>query len=417
MKVKNIFNFTTLFICIICFALIMILEVSYSKYDPGNQGQILVSSEATSDVTDKTKADAASEPAIPDYETDITYNKPTGQALCDTKTVVGRTEAGTQVIVSCKDKRYCGIPDENGNYAVSIDEKIRKKEKITVQTLKDNKVSDVKKVKIINKKLNGMFCKSYTLIDLHSGDVICSYRPGKKIFPASTTKIMTGILALENINDLNTQLTASKKAIYGIGWGGSSVHSYIGEKMVLKDWLRATMLSSANEGAIVLAEGVSGSVKKFAKLMNKKAIEIGCKNTHFVNANGLPDDKHYTTASDLAKIARYAMDLSPESEQFRSVVGMKKYVLPKTNKHSEKRKMKSTNKLMKMHSDCYEKVIGVKTGHTTSAGYVFVGCARDDNGRELLSVVAGAGTAYGTYGVFEESKRLLDFGYEICQAA
>ena len=144
------------------------------------------------------------------------------------------------------------------------------------------------------------------LIEVNSGNILYSKNSNKKMYPASTTKIMTAILALENCN-LNEIATVSKNAINLVPSGYTTAQLVAGEKMSIQDLLYGLMLNSANEAANVIAEHVSGSVEEFSKLMNSKAEELGCTNTHFVNANGMHNENHYTTAEDLAKITAYCM--------------------------------------------------------------------------------------------------------------
>lgn len=410
MKLKNLFNFITLFICMTTFTAVMMIHSQNKNIIIGYAQKVNAEVESTQSPI----VDAIVTPFIY-QDIDKTYKKPTGHALQGKKLVMGRAEKGQQVLVTYKNKKTIGQVDNNGNYSIVLDKKIKKNGIITVQLLKNGKLSKEKKVKIVNKQAPVMYCKAYTLIDLSSGEVISYSKRRKKIYPASTTKMMTGILALEHFDDTSKMLKASKNAIYGIGAGGSNVGSMIGEKMSINNWLHALMISSANEAANVLAEGVSGSRKKFAKLMNIKAAQIGAYNTNFVNPSGLPHKKHYTTVEDLSIIGRYAMQISDKHKEFRKIVAKKNYVLPTTNKHGYKRKYRSTNKLHDVPSNVYSKIIGVKTGYTSISSHNFVGCAEDKYGRNMLCVIAGVYPTYGEQGIFTQCKRMLEYGFNISQ--
>ena len=153
------------------------------------------------------------------------------------------------------------------------------------------------------------------LMEASTGKVVYEKNGYEKKYPASTTKIMTAILAIEHCN-LNETATASEFAINSVPSGYSTANIQIGETLSVKDLLYALMLQSANESAVILAEHVSGSQEAFANLMNEKAKELGCKNTHFINPNGIHNENHYTTAYDLALITQYAM----KNQTFREIV-------------------------------------------------------------------------------------------------
>ena len=228
------------------------------------------------------------------------------------------------------------------------------------------------------------------------------------MYPASTTKIMTAILALEKCQ-LYDETTVSQKAVSSVPSGYTNARLVPGEKMTIENLLYGLMLNSANEAANVIAEHISGSIEEFAILMNQKAEELGCKNTHFLNANGMHNENHYTTAEDLAIIAKYCM----ENETFRTIVSTLKYPLPRTDKFKEERIMVNTNALIDPKSKYYyEYAIGVKTGFTTQAGNCLVSCAKKD-GIELICVTLKAGsTTTSTSYRFEDNKKLLEYGFE-----
>lgn len=241
------------------------------------------------------------------------------------------------------------------------------------------------------------------------GNVLYSKNSSKIMYPASTTKIMTAILAIENC-DLTEKATVSQNAVSLVPSGYTNAKLVPGEKLSVEDLLYALMLNSANEAANVLAEHVSGSIDKFVVLMNEKAKELGCKSTNFLNANGMHNENHYTTAEDLAIIANYCM----ENETFKKIVSTYTYELPTTELYTNNdRIMTNTNALINPKSQYYyEYAIGVKTGFTTQAGNCLVSCAEKD-GIQLICVTlkAGSTTNNSSYR-FADSKTLLEYGFE-----
>ena len=147
--------------------------------------------------------------------------------------------------------------------------------------------------------------QSAVLMDLNTEAVLYSKNANTQLYPASITKLLTCLLGCENL-DVNAQLTLSQQAAYGIEAGSSTIYGDAGEVFTVEQCLMALMLESDNEMALGIGEEVSGSVKKFVELMNTRAQQLGCKNTHFNNPNGLPDETHVTTAGDMAKIAKAA---------------------------------------------------------------------------------------------------------------
>lgn len=247
---------------------------------------------------------------------------------------------------------------------------------------------------------------AYILIDLKSGEVLCEKDSHKTLYPASTTKIMTAILALE-IGDLSQEMTASQSAIDDIGVNGSNIGIIPGEIISLDNLLQALLISSANETANIIAEHLYESREEFISLMNQRAKELGATNTHFVNTCGIHDPMHYTTASDLAKIAKHAMTIP----KFREIVSTPSFEMPVTNKHSEWPVLTSTNKLMITDKNDLYKINGIKTGFTGPAGYNLISSATDNSGMELISVVMSVKNENAPENVRSYSKELLDYGF------
>ena len=237
------------------------------------------------------------------------------------------------------------------------------------------------------------------IMESSTGKVIYEKNGYEKKYPASTTKILTAILAIEHCN-LNETATASEFAINSIPSGYSTANIQIGETLSVKDLLYALMLQSANESAVILAEHISGSQEAFADLMNAKAKEIGCENSHFVNPNGIHNENHYTTAHDLALIANYSM----QNETFRDIVKTTSFTLPATSAYpSESRTYTNTNNLIiydnrnRPDNYYYEYATGIKTGYTSAAKNCLVSSATK-NGIQYISVVLGSSITYGNSG-------------------
>lgn len=240
------------------------------------------------------------------------------------------------------------------------------------------------------------------LIDAKTGKVLYEKNADEKRYPASTTKIMTGLLAVE-YGKMDEVVTIGQNPPL-IERGSSQIYLIPGEQLTMEQLLYALMLESANDAAVAIAEHISGSVEEFAKLMNKRAKELGATNTNFVNPNGLHDDEHYTTARDLAMIARYAMTL----EKFRSVVGEVKYTIPATNKQEERNYITNSNKLIWKTYDKfrYEYATGIKTGYTVKSKQCLVGGAKKGD-MELISVVMGA----EGQNVYTDTIALFEYGF------
>ena len=218
--------------------------------------------------------------------------------------------------------------------------------------------------------------QSAVVIDANSGRVLFSCNAHRKMGMASTTKIITAITALEN-SDINSVATVSPNA-YGVE--GSSMYLVLGEKLTLEELLWGLMLVSGNDAATAVAEHVSGSVEKFAELMNSTAQKIGATHSNFTNPHGLSDDNHYTTAQDLAKITAYAL----KNPKFREIVSTRTKSIPWKD-HDYNRHLVNHNKFLTMYDGC----IGVKTGFTKATGRCLVTAVEKD-GMCLVCVTLNA---------------------------
>ena len=247
--------------------------------------------------------------------------------------------------------------------------------------------------------------KASLIIEENSGKVIHEENSNIQNYPASVTKILTAILTLENC-ELTETVTVSKTAISNIPSGYVIAPLFVGEQMSVEDLLYALMLKSANDAAYVLAEHVGGTVEGFSEMMNKKAEEIGCKNTHFVNPNGIHNSNHYTTAYDMYLISRYAM----KNEEFVKIVSTYQHALSATNKYSKNdRIMKNTNAFVNPSSRYYdENVKGIKTGTTLQAGNCLI-TSTSKNGFDVITVILGAKTSESK---FSETKKMMNYAFD-----
>lgn len=243
--------------------------------------------------------------------------------------------------------------------------------------------------------------ESAILVDMFTGAVLYSKNADKIQYPASITKIMTGLLGCESLNP-SDKFNMTQSAAYGITeTNSSSIYADTDEEFTIEQALMSVMLQSANEMTLAVAELTSGSTKKFVEKMNLKARQLGCTNTHFNNPNGLPDETHYTTASDMAKIARAAW-FNPTFRQYAST---QYYEIPPTNKFAETRYLLNHHKMMTGQTYAYDGVLGGKTGYTQAAGNTLVTYAKNDN-TYLVAVVLQS-----VNGAYSDTKALLDYGF------
>jgi len=232
---------------------------------------------------------------------------------------------------------------------------------------------------------------AYAVLEAGSNRVLYQRNMNEKLPMASTTKVMSAIIALEkgNLNDV----IEIKKEWTGIE--GSSIYLKEGEKLTLEDLLHGMMLVSGNDAAVSVANHIGGSIDGFAKMMNKKAKELGMKNTNFVNPHGLPDDNHYTTAYDFALLASYAM----KNENFVKIINDKKWSMSYEGRENE-RVIYNRNKLL----ISYEGSNGIKTGFTKKARKCYAFAAKR-NDMQVVGVLLHSENHYG------ESKILLDMSF------
>ncbi len=255
----------------------------------------------------------------------------------------------------------------------------------------------------------GVDADSAILMDLSSGLILYEKNSHREQYPASITKIMTTLLALENCS-LGEIVTFSHDAVFGIEQGSSHIGIDVGEKLTMEQCLYAIMLASANEVSSGVAEHVGSTISDFADMMNQRAKELGCLNTHFVNANGLHSDEHYTSAYDMALISRQAMKIPA----FRKITSTKRFTIPPTNKHNVDNVFPNHHQMLNGYNHPkyeYEYCIGGKTGYTTKAGNTLVTFAEKD-GIQLVCVVMRANGPASPRNEYTDTTSLFDFAFE-----
>ncbi len=244
--------------------------------------------------------------------------------------------------------------------------------------------------------------QSAVLIEAESGEVVCEKNAHARLPMASTTKIMTALVALE-LAAPDTVIAVDGRAV---GTEGSSIYLCEGEMLTLEELLYALMLESANDAAVAIAIGLCGSTEAFADAMNAKATDLGLSNTHFANPHGLDAEAHYTTAYELALIAKKAL----ENPLFKTIVSTRKITIPHQNTDGV-RLLVNHNKMLRQYDGC----IGVKTGYTQKSGRCLVSAAERD-GVTVIAVTLHSPDDW------KDHTKLLDYGFanyrrvELCPA-
>lgn len=258
------------------------------------------------------------------------------------------------------------------------------------------------------------YSPSCILMEASTGKILYEKNSKEVRFPASTTKIMTAILAVEHC-ELTDIATVSHNAIFSVPVSYAHASLKEGEQLTVEQLLNVLLIPSANDAANVLAEHISGSVEEFAKLMNEKAKEIGCLNTHFVNPNGIHDDNHITTAYDLALMGQYAM----KNSTLRNLAKKTRYTLPTTNKYDkEDRIFNTTNDLLRENNSSatdnyyYPNAIGIKTGYTSEAGSCIIAGAQKDNMEVIVVILGGQSTEDGLSQRYLDCINLFNYAFD-----
>lgn len=264
-------------------------------------------------------------------------------------------------------------------------------------------------------KVPNVISDAAIIMDAKTGEVLYQKNYDKKEYPASITKCVTSLVAVEN-NNPDDVITYSENAIFDVEEGSSGVAIDVGEKLTVDQSLYGAMLESANECCNGLAEQTAGNTPAFADMMNQKAKEVGCVNTHFANANGLYNKDHYTCVYDMALLVREAM----KNENWRKYNSTKVFEMPKTNKQKEKRYWRNHHKLVNgdvpYDSSLYT-VIGGKTGYTVKCKSTLVTYAKSTTSdMELICVVMRNDDYYYVNGhsvscVYKDTLNLFDYGF------
>ena len=251
-----------------------------------------------------------------------------------------------------------------------------------------------------------LWAASAVLMTQDKGEVIFEKDPDSIRYPASMTKILTVLLGLMFVDDLEETITVSETAV-NVPEDSSTMHLKVGEEIRFIDVLYGTMLVSANDGANVIAEVVSGDVDRFVAMMNETAASLGCQNTHFVNPHGYHDDNHYSTARDMAIIAREAM----KNETFREIARTVTYQIPRTNMQRARTLTTKSDYMLPGSEESpnkyyYEYATGIKTGSHSQSGWCFAGSASKD-GVDLVSIVMYTGKRNR----WNDTIKLMNYGF------
>ena len=251
-----------------------------------------------------------------------------------------------------------------------------------------------------------LWAASAVLMTQDKGEVIFEKDPDSIRYPASMTKILTVLLGLMFVDDLEETITVSETAV-NVPEDSSTMHLKVGEEIRFIDVLYGTMLVSANDGANVIAEVVSGDVDRFVAMMNETAASLGCQNTHFVNPHGYHDDNHYSTARDMAIIAREAM----KNETFREIARTVTYQIPRTNMQRARTLTTKSDYMLPGSEESpnkyyYEYATGIKTGSHSRSGWCFAGSASKD-GVDLVSIVMYTGKRNR----WNDTIKLMNYGF------
>ena len=239
------------------------------------------------------------------------------------------------------------------------------------------------------------------VMEASTGSVLYSKNGYDAYYPASTTKLMTSLLAIEQC-PLSDLVTCSKESVESIGWDSSRIGLVAGESIDMENALYAILLASANEVSYAVAEHIGGTAEYFVSLMNERATELGCVNTHFINPHGLDHEEHYSCPYDLALITKKAMEYTT----FRRVSGSYNHKIPETNKN-DARWISNTHPFIKKNV-VYDGVFAGKTGSTSKAGNCLVTCA-EQNGMTLICVIMKAPDSAT---VQAETAKLLDYAFQ-----
>lgn len=243
--------------------------------------------------------------------------------------------------------------------------------------------------------------ESAILMDVDTGIVLYEKNVHEQLYPASTTKLLTALLVIEN-STMDETVTFSHDAIFNIERDSSHIGIDVGEQLTIEQCLYGLLLGSANEVAYALAEHVGGDLDSFIDMMNARAAQLGCTDTHFANANGLPQVDHYTSAYDLALIARECY----KNETLSKISGTAHYTIPPTNIQTEERPLDNHHQMLTGFQYAYDGIVGGKTGYTEEARQTLVTCAQR-NGLRLVCVIMKEESP----NQFLDTAELFDYGF------
>lgn len=260
-------------------------------------------------------------------------------------------------------------------------------------------------------KAKSITAASAIVMDADTGLILYDKKSNVKHYPASITKIMTTLLCIENCT-MNETVTFKESEVLGLESGASNIGTQVGETLTIEQCLYAIMLASANEVCLGVADYIAGDIPSFANMMNNRAKEIGCKNTHFSNPNGLHSDDHYTTAYDMALISKEAL----KNSTFRKVAGTKTAYIPATNKQPARAAMPNHHNMLHPYTYTqyiYDGCTGGKTGYTSAAQSTLVTFAERNNMRLICVVMKGQSPKQDLgANIYTDTSSLLDFAFE-----
>jgi D-alanyl-D-alanine carboxypeptidase len=248
-----------------------------------------------------------------------------------------------------------------------------------------------------------VFAESAIVMEASTGLVLYEKNTATKRYPASITKIMTALLAIEN-SSLGDVVTFSKNAVFDVDLDSSRIGIDVGEQLTMQQCLYAILLESANEVSYAVAEHVGGSIPAFTQMMNDRAKSLGCKNTNFTNPHGLHDENHYTSTYDMALITQEAM----KNETFRKIFSSRTYQIPPTNIQSETRYLRNHHKFVLKQDYHYDDCIGGKTGYTSNSKFTLVSVAKRGDLELICVVMRDDSTAHQ----YSDTQELFDFAFD-----
>lgn len=250
-----------------------------------------------------------------------------------------------------------------------------------------DKIGQVLRTDNVNQVKSGIYSSHMILVDIDTQKIICGKAIKEKTYPASLTKIMTAVVAIEKLSDLNEKVILPESIFEKLYAENSSMAGFLPDEAVpARDLLYGTLLPSGGDAACALACHISGSEEAFVKLMNKKATKLGMKNTKFINATGLHDPEHFTTVEDMAVLLQYAL----KNETFEKIFTAQKYSTSPSNRHNDGITFYSTL-FQKIGSEQFKggRIIGGKTGYTREAGLCLASLAEKEGERYIL-ITTGA---------------------------